>query len=87
MFVWTLFQLVSIEDGYMVLMADNGDTREDLKLPEGGDLCNEIVDKYKKDEPITVSFCIMTGSWILCFMVASPSGKCNGYIIRILTLI
>lgn len=29
------YQLTDIDDGYLTLMADNGDLREDLKLPDG----------------------------------------------------
>lgn len=29
------FQLLDIDDGYLTLMNDNGDTRSDLKLPDG----------------------------------------------------
>jgi hypothetical protein len=30
-----LFQLLDIEDGYLSLMDDGGNTRDDLKVPEG----------------------------------------------------
>lgn len=29
------YQLTDIDEGYLSLMADNGDLREDLKVPEG----------------------------------------------------
>lgn len=29
------YQLTDIDDGYLTLMADNGDLREDLKIPDG----------------------------------------------------
>jgi translation initiation factor 5A len=29
------YQLTDIDDGFLVLMNDNGDLREDLKIPEG----------------------------------------------------
>lgn len=29
------YQLTDIDDGYLSLMTDNGDIREDLKIPEG----------------------------------------------------
>ncbi|KAJ7393285.1 Eukaryotic translation initiation factor 5A-1 [Desmophyllum pertusum] len=37
------------DDGYLTLMADAGETREDLKIPEG-DLGKEIRAKYDQDE-------------------------------------
>lgn len=51
-FVW--LQLVDVNDGYMSLMDDNGETREDLKLPED-DLGKEIQDKFDNDEQVLVS--------------------------------
>ena len=49
------FQLVFIsEDGFMSLMDDSGDTREDLKVPDG-DLGNEIKGKFERDEPFLVT--------------------------------
>ena len=39
------YQLVNIEDGFTHLMEDNGDMREDLKIPEG-DLGKEIQSKF-----------------------------------------
>jgi len=35
------FQLLDVDDGYLSLMDDGGNTRDDLKLPEG-DVGNEI---------------------------------------------
>lgn len=42
------------EEGFMSLMNETGDFREDLKVPEN-DIGKEIVDKGKKDEPFCVS--------------------------------
>ncbi|KAH9523095.1 Eukaryotic translation initiation factor 5A-1 [Bulinus truncatus] len=50
------YQLVSIDEGYLSLMDDNGETREDLKLPDT-DVGKEIEEKYQKDE----SFMGITG--------------------------
>ncbi|BFZ23116.1 hypothetical protein BsWGS_26155 [Bradybaena similaris] len=47
------YQLVSIDDDFLVMMDDSGDTREDLRLPDN-DLGKEILDRFQKDE----SFCI-----------------------------
>ena len=44
----------NIDDGFLDLMDDTGDTREDLKLPEG-DLGKEIMDKFEKDETFLVT--------------------------------
>lgn len=43
------YQLVDIEDNYVHLMEDNGEMKEDLKLPEG-DLGKEIQSKFDAGE-------------------------------------
>jgi len=55
-------QLVGITDGYLSLLKDNGDLREDLKLPEG-DLGKEIESKFESgDEFLVCSFYILSNS-------------------------
>ena len=44
----------NIDDGFLDLMDDSGDTREDLKLPEG-DLGKEISTKFDNDENFLVT--------------------------------
>lgn len=44
----------NIDDGFLDLMDDSGDTREDLKLPEG-DLGKEIMGKFERDETFLVT--------------------------------
>ena len=46
--------MTNIDDGYLSLMDDAGDTREDLKLPEG-DLGKEISTKFDNDENFLVT--------------------------------
>merc|ERR1712183_577992 len=49
----TEYTVVSIDDGYVTLMNDDGDMREDLKLPELEDLADvkqRLMDGYEKDE-------------------------------------
>merc|ERR1712029_74903 len=43
----TEYTLISIEDGYVTLMDDDGEMREDLKLPELEDL-KDVVEKMEK---------------------------------------
>ncbi|KAG5286230.1 eukaryotic translation initiation factor 5A-2 [Sardina pilchardus] len=48
------YQLVNISDGFLTLLKDNGDLREDLRLPEG-DLGKEIESKFEANEDIMIS--------------------------------
>lgn len=52
--LFVLLQLLSITDGFLSLLMDNGDVREDLRLPEG-DLGKEIENKTEAGEEIMVS--------------------------------
>ncbi|XP_069122665.1 eukaryotic translation initiation factor 5A-like [Argopecten irradians] len=48
-------QVVDInDDGYVSLMEDNGDTRDDLKVPEG-ETGKEIMTKFEKGENFNVT--------------------------------
>lgn len=64
-------QLIGIQDGYLSLLQDSGEVREDLRLPEG-DLGKEIEQKYDCGEEILVwsppasCFCSQLSS--LCFV-------------------
>ncbi|KAG8006152.1 Eukaryotic translation initiation factor 5A-1 [Nibea albiflora] len=48
------YQLIGIQDGYLSLLQENGDVREDLKIPEG-ELGKEIESKYEGQEEIVVT--------------------------------
>lgn len=48
------YQLTNIDDGYLCLMDDGGDMREDLKIPEG-DLGKEIQAKFDNDESLLLT--------------------------------
>ena len=50
------YQLTDIsDDGYLTLMSDNGDIREDLKLPEG-DLGISLRNDFDNGKELLVSF-------------------------------
>lgn len=51
---YLLLQLIGIQDGYLSLLEDNGEVREDLKIPDG-DLGKEIESKHDSGEEILVS--------------------------------
>lgn len=48
--------MIDVSDGFLSLMDDNGETREDLKVPEG-DLGKEIEKKNSSGDPFMVSRC------------------------------
>uniref|UniRef100_A0A668AEV4 Eukaryotic translation initiation factor 5A n=1 Tax=Myripristis murdjan TaxID=586833 RepID=A0A668AEV4_9TELE len=48
------YQLIGIQDGYLSLLQDSGEVREDLRVPEG-DLGKEITSKYE----LCWSFCYL----------------------------
>ncbi|XP_075013500.1 eukaryotic translation initiation factor 5A-2 isoform X1 [Calonectris borealis] len=45
------YQLIGIQDGYLSLLTESGEVREDLKLPEG-DLGKEIEGKFNANEDV-----------------------------------
>ncbi|XP_016520996.1 eukaryotic translation initiation factor 5A-1-like [Poecilia formosa] len=48
------YQLIGIQDGYLSLLQDSGEVREDLKLPEG-DLGKEIESRHEAGEEILIT--------------------------------
>ncbi|XP_035504386.1 eukaryotic translation initiation factor 5A-1 isoform X1 [Scophthalmus maximus] len=64
------YQLIGIQEGYLSLLQDSGEVREDLKIPEG-DLGREIESKHDAGEEI-MGQTRCTG----------PGGKRRGYLPR-----
>jgi len=51
----TDYQLMDIsDDGYLSLMSDSGDTRDDVKLP-AGDLGKDISERHSNDEQLSIT--------------------------------
>jgi len=48
------YSLLNIEDGFLSLMDDNGDQREDISVPEG-EIGEEITTKFEAGNNITVT--------------------------------
>lgn len=63
------FQLIDIsDDGFVTLMTDKGDTRDDLRLPEG-DLAQKIREEFAKEDNtvlVTVISAVGEESIIAC---------------------
>ncbi|XP_019953561.1 eukaryotic translation initiation factor 5A-2 [Paralichthys olivaceus] len=49
----TEYEVIDISEGYLTLMNDKGEPREDLKVPDG-DLGKEIIEKNEKGESFQV---------------------------------
>ncbi|XP_077395197.1 eukaryotic translation initiation factor 5A-2 isoform X2 [Festucalex cinctus] len=56
----TDFQVLGLKDGYFSLLDDQGETREDLKLPEG-DLGEDIVKKVDNSDDFVVTVLAAVG--------------------------
>merc|ERR1712098_538709 len=48
------YQLLAVDDGFLSLLDDNGDTRDDLKCPEG-DIGTEIMTAMENDRDLLVT--------------------------------
>lgn len=68
---FVLRQLTDIsDDGYLCLMADNGELREDLKIPDG-DLGTQLRADYESGKELLVSMvlrCIYVKLYLLSFL-------------------
>jgi len=64
-------QLVNIQDSFLSLMADNGDVREDLRLPEGP-LGTEIQTKFEAGEDLIISVLSSMGEECAVAVKTSP---------------
>ncbi|XP_064418315.1 eukaryotic translation initiation factor 5A-1 isoform X2 [Latimeria chalumnae] len=48
------YQLIGISDGYLCLLMDNGELREDLKVPDG-DLGKEVMTRHEAGEEMLIT--------------------------------
>ncbi|KAG8136154.1 putative Eukaryotic translation initiation factor 5A protein, partial [Naja naja] len=63
------YQLICIQDGYLSLLTESGEVREDLKVPEG-ELGKEIEGKYNAGEDFQVS--VMSAMSEECAVAIKP---------------
>ncbi|MEQ2225837.1 hypothetical protein ILYODFUR_021561, partial [Ilyodon furcidens] len=71
--------VIDVSDGFLALMDDNGETREDLKVPDG-DLGKEIEKKYSGGEQFMVSVLKAVDEEHLKFWKLDPvSFSCTSY--------
>ena len=52
--VSSILQVVDINEGYLSLMADGGEVRDDIKVPEN-DIGKEITAKFERDDQFVVT--------------------------------
>ena len=52
------YQLIGLDDDFLSLMDDNGDTRDDLKCPDN-EIGEEIRAATSNEKDILVSFCFL----------------------------
>ena len=62
---WTLVDIN--EDGFVTIMDDSGETREDLKIPEGeaGDDIRKKFENLEGDAALLVSLYLLTSTWCI----------------------
>ncbi|XP_068700266.1 eukaryotic translation initiation factor 5A-1-like [Montipora capricornis] len=68
------YTLANIEEGYVTLLSDNGDTREDLKLPDG-DLGKEIQAKFDNEESVLLTVLTSMGEEAVIAQKTGTSDK------------
>ena len=54
------YQLINIEDGFLTLMLDSGETKEDVKVPEG-DLGAQLVADFEEGKDLYVGIVAAMG--------------------------
>lgn len=72
------YQLINIEDGFLSLMLESGDTKEDVKLPEG-ELGEQIQADFDEGKDLIVGIVAamgeehcLSGMYILLFVCCVP---------------
>ncbi|KAI7875409.1 eukaryotic translation initiation factor 5A [Lichtheimia hyalospora FSU 10163] len=67
------YQLINIEDGYLSLMLDSGETKEDVKVPEG-ELGEQLVADFEEGKDLYVGIVAAMGEEH-CLSVKESSAK------------
>lgn len=68
----SLSQLIGIQEGYLSLLQDSGELREDLKLPEG-DLGKEIESRHEGGEEILVGTVTLVATLFRCSFLSKET--------------
>ncbi|KAJ8357079.1 hypothetical protein SKAU_G00198730 [Synaphobranchus kaupii] len=66
------YQLIGITDDFLSLMRDNGEIREDLRVPEG-ELGKDIITKYEASEEIMIT--VLSAMGDECAVAIKAMGK------------
>jgi translation initiation factor 5A len=65
--VRTDYQLIDIsEDGFVSLLTENGDTKDDLRLPTDDQLLTQIMDGFKDGKDLVVTVMTAMGEEQIC---------------------
>lgn len=70
------YQLTDIDDGFLVLMSDNGDLREDLKIPEG-ELGTQLRSEFDSGKEIVCTVLKSCGEETVIAIKNNTSGDKN----------
>lgn len=72
--VRTEFQLLDIDDGYLSLMTADGDTKDDVKVPEG-ELGDKIQQEFDEGKDLLVSIIAAMGEEAAISYKEAPKGN------------
>jgi len=65
--VRTDYQLIDIsEDGFVSLLTENGDTKDDLRLPSDDQLLSQIKEGFKEGKDLVVTVMAAMGEEQIC---------------------
>ncbi|CAN3354446.1 eukaryotic translation initiation factor 5A-2 [Diutina catenulata] len=70
----TEYQLLDIDDGYLSLMTADGDTKDDVKLPEG-ELGDKIQSEFDEGKDLMVSIIAAMGEEAAISFKEAPKGN------------
>ncbi|PIA25471.1 hypothetical protein AQUCO_11400025v1 [Aquilegia coerulea] len=65
--IFTDYQLLDIsEDGFVSVLTENGNTKDDLRLPTDDTLCTQIIDGFNEGKDLVVTVMSAMGEEQIC---------------------